>query len=175
MKTILRIDRNAEFLPPGSELRITKSDAPAPIALTTSVHGLCFLGDKILMVNDRDNRWWNIPGGHVEEDESLEEALRRELQEEAAASLAIIKLIGYYHIHIEGPEPPNLPGPYPDGYMQVYFCTLLSLDPFTSDHETTARKLFSTTEARELDWVKNNAEMYDLGLEEAMRHTQSIV
>jgi len=54
METVLHIDRKAGFLPPGGELRITKSETPAPIALTTSVHGLCFLDDRILMVMDRD-------------------------------------------------------------------------------------------------------------------------
>jgi len=170
MKTILRIDREVDWLPRGAELRITGSDTPAPIDLTTSVHALCFSDDRILMVSDRDDRGWNIPGGHIEEGEGMEEALKRELQEEAAASIEIIKPIGYYHIHIEGPEPADLRLPYPDGYLQLYFCTLLALDTFTSDFETTARQLLPPAKARELHWVKSNTEMYDLGLAEARRH-----
>jgi len=170
MKTILRIDRKVDWLPPGAELRITGSDTPAPLELTTSVHALCFSDDRILMVSDRDDRGWNVPGGHIEEGEDQEEALERELEEEAAAAIEIIKPIGYYHIHIEGREPPNLRGPYPDGYLQLYFCILLSLAPFTSDFETTARRLLPPDEARELDWVKSNTETYDLGLGEARRY-----
>ena len=167
MKTILRIDRDADFLPPGGELRLTRSDIAAPAALTTSVHGLCFQDDKVLMINDKENRGWNIPGGHVENGENLEEALKRELREEAAVAVDGIKPVGYYHIHIEGPEPPDLPGPYPDGCMQIFFCRLIALQPFTLEYETTARRLFAPAEAREQDWVRNNPEMYDLGLEAA--------
>jgi 8-oxo-dGTP pyrophosphatase MutT (NUDIX family) len=104
MQTTLRIDREAGFLPQGGELRITQSERPAPIALTTSVHGLCFLGDKILMVNDRGDRGWNIPGGHIERGESFEAALRRELREEAAASVERLRPVAYYHIRIEGAD-----------------------------------------------------------------------
>lgn len=175
MKTILRIDREVNFLPPSGELRITKSGAPAPVDLTTSVHGLCFLNDSILMVKDRDDRGWNIPGGHIENGETLEAALRRELREEAAASVRSLKPVGYYHIHIEGPEPENLKGPYPDGYMQVFFCSLRSLEPFASDHETTARRLFPPIEARSLAWVKENTEIYCLGLDEAKRHAEALI
>ncbi|MFD1452311.1 hypothetical protein [Oceanobacillus sojae] len=33
--------------------------------LITSVHGLCFKNDKLLLVNLND-RGWDIPGGHSE-------------------------------------------------------------------------------------------------------------
>ena len=59
METILRIDREVNFLPPGAELRIIKSEIPAPFDLTTTVHGLCFLDDRILMIDDKENKGWN--------------------------------------------------------------------------------------------------------------------
>ena len=43
-----------------------------------------FLADGVLAV--RNERGWDLPGGHVEPEESLLDALRRETWEEAAVS-----------------------------------------------------------------------------------------
>ena len=56
MNKLLRIDNKVDFLSPGSELRIIRSADIALINLNTSVHGLCFKEEKILMVNDKENR-----------------------------------------------------------------------------------------------------------------------
>jgi 8-oxo-dGTP diphosphatase len=50
----------------------------------TAVFLIAFDGDKILSC--RNDRGWDIPGGHVEPGETLEESLRREVREEVGAS-----------------------------------------------------------------------------------------
>ena len=50
--------------------------------------GLAVVQDGgLLMVRDKDSRFWSIPGGHIEDGETPQEALERELQEELKVCL----------------------------------------------------------------------------------------
>ncbi len=40
--------------------------------------------DKILLVKHKIKGTWNLPGGRIDDDESIEDALRREIREELA-------------------------------------------------------------------------------------------
>jgi 8-oxo-dGTP diphosphatase len=53
-------------------------------------------GDKILLIHRHKNglEYWVLPGGGIEDDESLEEALRREVMEETS-----LEILGFELIH----------------------------------------------------------------------------
>ena len=59
------------------------------------VTGVVVEGDKILLLNqDTDSgRSWSLPGGKVEEGETLESALVREMREETGVVVEIAKLL----------------------------------------------------------------------------------
>lgn len=56
--------------------------------------------DKVLLIHrTRDGKeFWVFPGGGVEEDEKIEEAVVREVEEEASIKCKIVKLL-YTHIY----------------------------------------------------------------------------
>jgi hypothetical protein len=64
-----------------------------PRELTIQSGGICFTeNQKIILVND--GKQWSIPGGRPEENESLEQALVREIAEEACAEVVEYQYIG---------------------------------------------------------------------------------
>lgn len=40
--------------------------------------------------------WWDLPGGFIQPNESIEESVQREIKEELGVNVAIIRLIGIY-------------------------------------------------------------------------------
>lgn len=62
------------------------------------VHGFCFCGGKLVLVYSDKKGRWSLPGGGVEEGESFEEALIREIKEETNMRILHQKLIGFQEV-----------------------------------------------------------------------------
>src|SRR5262249_7429209 len=74
---------------------------------------------RYLLAHRRDIDWWNLPGGGLEFDETVEEGLFREVREEVGATVEIVRLAGVYskprkreivltflcHLAADSPEP----------------------------------------------------------------------
>lgn len=58
---------------------------------------------KVLLVRRRDNGLWELPGGVVEPDDSLEGAVAREVKEESGVEVDVVRLSGVYkNIRVKG-------------------------------------------------------------------------
>ena len=51
-------------------------------------------GNKILLLHSKKRNWYELPGGKLEESESLEEGARRELKEEVGIEVDLVKKLG---------------------------------------------------------------------------------
>lgn len=51
---------------------------------------------RYLLARRRDIGWWNLAGGGLEYDETVEEGLAREVREEVGATIEIERLVGVY-------------------------------------------------------------------------------
>ncbi|HLI07467.1 MAG TPA: NUDIX domain-containing protein [Ktedonobacteraceae bacterium] len=60
------------------------------------VAALIFHEGKVLLAHRRDIDWWNLPGGGMEEGETVDEALRREVLEETGLEVEVGQLVGVY-------------------------------------------------------------------------------
>ena len=60
------------------------------------VRGVAFDGDGILLVRDRAEGWWTIPGGWADVGESPGDAVSREVLEESGYNTRAVKLLAMY-------------------------------------------------------------------------------
>jgi 8-oxo-dGTP pyrophosphatase MutT (NUDIX family) len=111
---------------------------PAPFLpprdLTIQSSGLCFTSDgKITLVSD--GKGWVCPGGYPETDETLEEALIREIAEEACAQVIDCEYIGSIRTY----ELPPVPEGSPPLFYQARYWVRVQNDVFDPQHEMTER------------------------------------
>jgi len=85
--------------------------------LTVGVRLLPIQSEAILLVRHTYQARWYIPGGGVRKRETLEEAIRREAQEELGATLGDLELFGVYTNFYEGKS----------DHVIVFLCTAFSL------------------------------------------------
>lgn len=79
------------------------------------VAGICFDGDKVLVLKRSDSRkiypnLWECGGGQVNLGENFEEAIKRQLEEEAGIIVDVIKVSGTYEIATTDLEQKKIPG-----------------------------------------------------------------
>lgn len=81
--------------------------------------------NKWIFVRHRKRVTWEIPGGHVEEIETPDEAASRELKEETGASEFTVECVAVYSVRENGTT----------GYGKLYFADVKKLDPIPDDSE----------------------------------------
>lgn len=160
---ILQVEHNISWLPKPNEGRIVLSSHLPPGELTSTSFVLAFTGERFLQTK-LVKRGWDLVGGHIEPGESAEEAARREADEEAAAQLGPLHLLGYQHLRLLGSRPGVYRHPYPDSYQVFYWAHIISLDTFSPTEEASERGLFAPQEAEKLPWVQAHKELYTIAL-----------
>jgi 8-oxo-dGTP pyrophosphatase MutT (NUDIX family) len=96
--------------------------------------------------------YWDLPGGRVQRGDTVEETLRREIEEETGSGEII-------DVRPVGMVLSNIRIPLQEGgdvglILSVYRCRIDNSQPILLGHEHTEAKWFSPTEAAELLKVK---------------------
>ncbi len=76
-------------------------------------------GDGWIYVRHRDRNTWEIPGGHIEENETPDQAASRELMEETGACEFSIDCIATYSVYQDGTT----------GYGRLYLADVQRIGP----------------------------------------------
>ena len=122
----------------GRLLTVTWDCTPGlpPRKQTTQASGVCYTSEgRILLVGD--GKSWSLPGGHPEEGETIQEALRREVREEACALVERCVYLGTQRVDDPAEAAP---------YFQTRWWAQVTLQPFEPKHEMTARRLIAPDE-----------------------------
>lgn len=109
-----------------------KHEGPIPRVVVTAV--IRDASGRILLVRRKDDGLWCCPGGHVDFGETVEQALHREVMEEAGVAIERGRLVGVYSVF--GPKAP-VPGQH---YLALSFdCRHVSGVPRPGEDELEAR------------------------------------
>ena len=98
------------------------TDRMPPPRYVVSARAVVTDADRVLVVQDPTTKHI-LPGGRLEPDETVEDALRREVLEETGWSLASFRQIGIMHFRHIDPVPDGWTYPYPDFLQAVYAAT----------------------------------------------------
>jgi len=103
------------------------------IKLTYSVIAAKY-GNTWLFVRHHKRDTWEIPGGHIEEDETSEKAARRELMEETGAVDFKIECVATYSVLKDGEI----------GFGRLYLAEISSLGPVPDSSEIAELKMMDS-------------------------------
>jgi 8-oxo-dGTP pyrophosphatase MutT (NUDIX family) len=98
-----------------------------PAELCSAVMCVAFSDDKVVLA--RSERGWGMLGGHLEDNETLEDALYREAMEEGGFAIDSYELFAVRKIISRRPIPHQQPGktyPFPVSYLPYYVATTRS-------------------------------------------------
>ncbi len=114
-----------------------------------------------LRKGERPTQRLDIPGGHVDEGETSEQAVIRETLEETGVIVKVRKFVAYKKITIVGPKPENYRYPYPTGYMGFYICDIVEELPFEGNKETLGRIWLEQKDFATSPWCIENKILFD--------------
>lgn len=162
---ILGTGYNIPWLPQPNEISLILDESLPPSELITSALALAFHEGNFLMTK-LHQRGWDIPGGHIDPDETPEQTMRREVMEEAAVKLGPVRLLGHQRIRLLGDMPERYRYPYPDSYQVFYIGHVVEILSFKPTAEAIDRTFFPLPEALQQRWVQENRLLFEAACRE---------
>ena len=123
------------------------------------IRAAVFKDDKILMVKEKIDGKWSLPGGWADVNTSVSESAVRECQEEAGAEVKPKRVIAIHHANKQN----NFVYPYTI-YKIIVECDLIKYC-FEENSETLGSGFFSSDNLPELSVERNNLNQINLCFE----------
>lgn len=102
--------------------------------------GICVTDTADVVVVSRDGRRWELPAGRPERGETWEQTLRREVREEACATVVRARLLGFSRgEYVAGPQSGTV-------LVRSIWRADVTLDPWDPRHEISFRRVVPATD-----------------------------
>ena len=137
-----------------------------PRNLVTQASGICFTDDNRVVLVTLDGKSLSLPGGHPEGDETIEDSFRREVAEEACATVTNLVYLGAQEVN----DPENQSGL--KTYYQTRFWARVQIDEFKQKQDTIARKLVTPPSAINASLRWNHTKILEAIMEAALECEQ---
>jgi 8-oxo-dGTP pyrophosphatase MutT (NUDIX family) len=139
-----------------------------PVELCTAVMCVAIAGDRIVLA--RSERGWGMLGGHIENEETLDDALFREALEEGGFVIDRYELLAVRKITARMPEPNRIGAsyPFPTSYIVYYWATTDHPILRTTGEEIIESGSFTSTEVGALKTP--DQPIIDTGWNEYIKH-----
>ncbi|MEW6093627.1 MAG: NUDIX hydrolase N-terminal domain-containing protein [Chloroflexota bacterium] len=125
------------------------------------VRGAVVQDGKILLVQERSDGGWTLPGGWGDVGEAPSEVVRREVREESGFEVRVEKLVAVYDAN----RVPGAPMEFYHAYKLIFLCALVGGEACPSN-ETAAMDFFDLEHLPPLSNYRTNRQM----LEEVFAH-----
>lgn len=145
----------------GYDLELYDADEIGGVSPVTQVQAIPFVDDSHILVYKHIDGYYGLPGGSVEQGESFEEALKREIKEECAAEVLKYGLIGF----VKGMQ---IDPPSKIGYQLRYWAHIRLLDQPINDPagKAIAREIIKLEDvAAKLNWGERGEVLLQLAVE----------
>jgi ADP-ribose pyrophosphatase YjhB (NUDIX family) len=119
------------------------------------VRGVVFRAESILLVRERSNGKWTLPGGWVDVGESPSEAVVREVREESGYATRAVKLLALY----DRDKHPHPPHPW-HIWKACFLCQLVDGIQHNVDAEISQARFFARDALPELDATRITPDTY---------------
>lgn len=151
--------KNVQWMPKPNLCEFIKT-APSNIDLVTSCFVFAFHEGKLLIIK-HISRGLEVPGGHRENGESLEETAHRELAEEGGVTLKNLRPVGHLKLSVLAPMPENYKYPYPESAQAFFTAEVDKINEFAANLDSIDRVFMPIEEALNLEWIKRNFAIFE--------------
>lgn len=151
--------KNVPWMPSPNICEFIPSN-PLNVELVTSCFVFAFHEEKLLIIQ-HITRGLEVPGGHRESGESIEEAALRELDEEGAVTLKNLRTVGHFKLSLLAEKPEGYKYPYPESAQAFFTADVDKIKDFTPNIDSLDRFFVTKEEALTLEWIKRNITVYE--------------
>lgn len=166
---------NVSFLPIPNRQEIIFTKNVPPLNLSTTAFVVPFMDDgRIVLVNNRVRGRLEIPGGHIEKDETAIEAAIRETLEEVGCKVLNPIQFALERLVCLGQKPLEYKYPYPISYQVFHIARVKKVLPFKPNQECDMPVFLSMSEFSDNLGISENSMFLIKHAYELMLNSQEI-
>lgn len=142
MEFVIYTDHDVAYLPKPNRVEVVLTDRLSPTDLTYTAFMVPIMDTGHVVIAQNQNRGFEIPGGHRDPGETVEQAAIREVWEETGCRVNEVVPIGFLRMISEAARPDEWRYPHPISYQQFFAGRVIEMVDFDENEECAAPVIF---------------------------------